>query len=171
MLGWARSADAERGQQTYYKYMVHGDDKAPPHYGYAELIKKRGSMLGFVGGARSAGAAGAAGSAGPAAARPPPPHSADAAANGAAAGGEAVAGLRAGAGEAVVAETRLHQLREILGESIEDGRLVGLLERAGGSVDKAVRAHFDGAAPAAAAAAAGSAGRLAVETHMAKAVS
>jgi alkylated DNA repair dioxygenase AlkB len=38
--------DAERGQQTYYKYMVHGDD-APDAAGlsFADILRRRGSLL------------------------------------------------------------------------------------------------------------------------------
>eukprot|EP00618_Florenciella_parvula_P024303 CAMPEP_0119503084 /NCGR_PEP_ID=MMETSP1344-20130328/24359_1 /TAXON_ID=236787 /ORGANISM="Florenciella parvula, Strain CCMP2471" /LENGTH=395 /DNA_ID=CAMNT_0007539343 /DNA_START=24 /DNA_END=1211 /DNA_ORIENTATION=- len=41
--------EAERGQQAYYKYMVHGDHEAPPSFTFNQIIKKRGSLLGMFG--------------------------------------------------------------------------------------------------------------------------
>jgi len=40
--------DAERGQKTYYKYMVHGDDKSPPSYKYRDIVNRRGGILKFT---------------------------------------------------------------------------------------------------------------------------
>jgi alkylated DNA repair dioxygenase AlkB len=48
--------DAERGQMTYYKYMVYGDvpiDCEPPSWTYDEIVKKKGGIMNFVkGGAK-----------------------------------------------------------------------------------------------------------------------
>ena len=41
-------ADAERGQKTYYKYMVHGDQTQPPSFSYAEIMAKRGGIMSFL---------------------------------------------------------------------------------------------------------------------------
>jgi len=41
-------SDAERGQKTYYKYMVHGDDDRPKSYSYHEIMAKRGGLLNFA---------------------------------------------------------------------------------------------------------------------------
>lgn len=43
------SPDAERGQHTYYKYMVHGDHSHPKSWTYAEILRKRSSLLGLLG--------------------------------------------------------------------------------------------------------------------------
>ena len=40
--------DAERGQQTYYKYMVHGDEELPKSLTYEEIMKMRGGMMNFT---------------------------------------------------------------------------------------------------------------------------
>lgn len=43
--------DADRGQQTYYKYMVFGDvpiDQEPPSWTYDEIVSKKGGMMNFV---------------------------------------------------------------------------------------------------------------------------
>ena len=40
--------DAARGQQTYYKYMVYGDEKYPRSYTFDEIMKRSGSMLNFM---------------------------------------------------------------------------------------------------------------------------
>ena len=43
--------DAERGQMTYYKYMVFGDvpiDQDPPSWTYDEIVSKKGGMMNFV---------------------------------------------------------------------------------------------------------------------------
>ena len=40
--------DAERGQKTYYKYMVHGDEDTPRSYSYKEIMTMRGGMLNFA---------------------------------------------------------------------------------------------------------------------------
>ncbi len=43
--------DAERGQMTYYKYMVFGDvpiDQQPPGWTYDEIVSKKGGMMNFV---------------------------------------------------------------------------------------------------------------------------
>jgi alkylated DNA repair dioxygenase AlkB len=43
--------DAERGQGTYYKYMVFGDvpiDQEPPSWTYDEIVSKKGGMMNFV---------------------------------------------------------------------------------------------------------------------------
>lgn len=43
--------DAERGQRTYYKYMVYGDcpmDRDPPGWTFDEIVAKRGGMMTFV---------------------------------------------------------------------------------------------------------------------------
>ena len=40
--------DAERGQQTYYKYMVHGDEESPKSLSYEEIMKMRGGMMNFT---------------------------------------------------------------------------------------------------------------------------
>lgn len=43
--------DAERGQMTYYKYMVYGDcpiDKQPPSWTFDEIMTKRGGMMNFI---------------------------------------------------------------------------------------------------------------------------
>ena len=40
--------DAERGQQTYYKYMVHGDEESPKSLSYEEIMKRRGGMMNFA---------------------------------------------------------------------------------------------------------------------------
>ena len=40
--------DAERGQKTYYKYMVHGDEESPKSFSYEEIMKMRGGMMNFV---------------------------------------------------------------------------------------------------------------------------
>lgn len=43
--------DAERGQMTYYKYMVFGDvpiDQQPPSWTYDEIVSKKGGMMNFV---------------------------------------------------------------------------------------------------------------------------
>ena len=40
--------DAERGQKTYYKYMVHGDEESPKSVSYEEIMKMRGGMMNFV---------------------------------------------------------------------------------------------------------------------------
>ena len=48
--------DAERGQRTYYKYMVYGDcpvDREPPGWTFDEIMAKKGGMMNFV--RRSAG--------------------------------------------------------------------------------------------------------------------
>ena len=39
--------DAERGQKTYYKYMVHGDEQAPKSLTYSEIMAKRGGMMNY----------------------------------------------------------------------------------------------------------------------------
>ena len=44
-------ADAERGQATYYKYMVYGDvpiDSTPPSWNYNQIVTKKGGMMNFV---------------------------------------------------------------------------------------------------------------------------
>mmetsp|Transcript_13783 Transcript_13783/g.21011 ORF Transcript_13783/g.21011 Transcript_13783/m.21011 type:complete len:395 (+) Transcript_13783:75-1259(+) len=41
--------DAERGQKTYYKYMVYGDDEDPPTFTYDQILKTRGGMMNFIG--------------------------------------------------------------------------------------------------------------------------
>ena len=41
-------ADAERGQKTYYKYMVHGDNNEPPSWSFDEIMVKRGGIMNFV---------------------------------------------------------------------------------------------------------------------------
>lgn len=41
-------ADAERGQRTYYKYMVHGDEDTPKSYSYKEIMMMRGGMMNFA---------------------------------------------------------------------------------------------------------------------------
>ena len=44
-------SDAERGQKTYYKYMVFGDcptDSQPPSWTFDEIMAKRGGMMNFV---------------------------------------------------------------------------------------------------------------------------
>ncbi|KAL7550785.1 hypothetical protein ACHAWF_013998 [Thalassiosira exigua] len=43
--------DAERGQRTYYKYMVYGDfpmDSEPPSWTFNEIMAKRGGIMNFV---------------------------------------------------------------------------------------------------------------------------
>ena len=43
--------DAERGQMTYYKYMVFGDvpiDQQPPSWTYDEIVSRKGGMMNFV---------------------------------------------------------------------------------------------------------------------------
>jgi alkylated DNA repair dioxygenase AlkB len=43
--------DAERGQMTYYKYMVYGDvptNCLPPSWTFNEIMKKKGGMMNFV---------------------------------------------------------------------------------------------------------------------------
>ena len=40
--------DAERGQKTYYKYMVHGDETKPRSYTYREIMTMRGGMMNFA---------------------------------------------------------------------------------------------------------------------------
>ena len=40
--------DADRGQHTYYKYMVHGDDPAPPTFTFAQIAGKRSSVWQFL---------------------------------------------------------------------------------------------------------------------------
>mmetsp|Transcript_30662 Transcript_30662/g.55118 ORF Transcript_30662/g.55118 Transcript_30662/m.55118 type:complete len:462 (-) Transcript_30662:1335-2720(-) len=40
--------DAARGQSSYYKYMVHGDDPDPPAIPYKEILQRRGSMRQFL---------------------------------------------------------------------------------------------------------------------------
>jgi len=40
--------DAERGQQTYYKYMVHGDEQSPRSLSYEDIMKMRGGMMNFT---------------------------------------------------------------------------------------------------------------------------
>ena len=40
--------DAERGQRTYYKYMVHGDEDTPKSYSYKEIMMMRGGMMNFA---------------------------------------------------------------------------------------------------------------------------
>ena len=40
--------DAERGQQTYYKYMVHGDEELPKSLRYEEIMKMKGGMMNFT---------------------------------------------------------------------------------------------------------------------------
>jgi alkylated DNA repair dioxygenase AlkB len=40
--------DAERGQKTYYKYMVHGDETQPRSYSFQEIMAKRGGMMNFI---------------------------------------------------------------------------------------------------------------------------
>ena len=43
--------DAQRGQMTYYKYMVYGDvptDRKPPSWTFDEIMKKKGGMMNFV---------------------------------------------------------------------------------------------------------------------------
>lgn len=42
------SADAERGQQTYYKYMVHGDEDKPKSFSFTEIMNQRGGMMKFL---------------------------------------------------------------------------------------------------------------------------
>lgn len=39
--------DAERGQKTYYKYMVHGDAEAPRAWTFSEIMAKRGGLRNF----------------------------------------------------------------------------------------------------------------------------
>jgi alkylated DNA repair dioxygenase AlkB len=41
-------SDAERGQKTYYKYMVHGDEEAPKSLTFQEIMAKRGGMMNFA---------------------------------------------------------------------------------------------------------------------------
>lgn len=48
--------DAERGQKTYYKYMVHGDEEKPRAYSYKEIMAMRGGMMNFVKGNNRAAA-------------------------------------------------------------------------------------------------------------------
>mmetsp|Transcript_21580 Transcript_21580/g.32766 ORF Transcript_21580/g.32766 Transcript_21580/m.32766 type:complete len:385 (-) Transcript_21580:450-1604(-) len=40
--------DAERGQKTYYKYMVHGDDMNAESFTFKEIMAKRGGMMNFL---------------------------------------------------------------------------------------------------------------------------
>ena len=43
--------DAERGQSTYYKFMVFGDvpiDQEPPSWKYDQIVSKKGGMMNFV---------------------------------------------------------------------------------------------------------------------------
>ena len=43
--------DAERGQMTYYKYMVYGDvpiDCNPPSWSYDEIVSRNGGIMNFV---------------------------------------------------------------------------------------------------------------------------
>ena len=39
--------DAERGQQTYYKYMVHGDASQPPSFTFDDIMAQRGGLRNF----------------------------------------------------------------------------------------------------------------------------
>ena len=44
-------SDAERGQKTYYKYMVYGDcpvNSEPPSWTFNEIMAKRGGIMNFV---------------------------------------------------------------------------------------------------------------------------
>uniref|UniRef100_A0A6U3QIU4 Fe2OG dioxygenase domain-containing protein n=1 Tax=Ditylum brightwellii TaxID=49249 RepID=A0A6U3QIU4_9STRA len=40
--------DAMRGQQTYYKYMVHGDEDSPQNFSFDEIMSLRGGMMNFA---------------------------------------------------------------------------------------------------------------------------
>jgi alkylated DNA repair dioxygenase AlkB len=40
--------DTQRGQHSYYKYMVHGDEASPVPKMYSEISKERSSILSFV---------------------------------------------------------------------------------------------------------------------------
>ena len=42
------TSDSERGQLTYYKYMVHGDAIKPPSWSFDEIKKRQGGILNFV---------------------------------------------------------------------------------------------------------------------------
>ena len=58
--------DAERGQKTYYKYMVHGD--APPDVagrGFGEILRRAGSLLSFAAADRATTAPSPAGASAP----------------------------------------------------------------------------------------------------------
>jgi alkylated DNA repair dioxygenase AlkB len=58
--------DAERGQMTYYKYMVYGDvpiDQDPPSWTFDVIMKKKGGIMNFVKGGVKRKAAAAAASA------------------------------------------------------------------------------------------------------------
>ena len=39
--------EAERGQKTYYKYMVHGDEQTPRTLTFAQIMSKRGGLMNF----------------------------------------------------------------------------------------------------------------------------
>jgi hypothetical protein len=39
--------ETEGGQKSYYKYMVHGDNKRPPQWTYHQLLRKHNSLLGM----------------------------------------------------------------------------------------------------------------------------
>ena len=84
----AHRADAERGQKTYYKYMVHGDGTMGDSSGlsFDEISRRRGSILSFV--APAPATAVAPPSAGGSAPRAPPPQSARHGGSGAAAEAE-----------------------------------------------------------------------------------
>ena len=140
--------DAERGQHTYYKYMVHGDSAMPggadaaPSWSYAELLRRRGSLLSFVA-AAPAGPAPAAVAAAAAA-----PAAADATEGGAAA---AAPTDEDGGGD------KVETLRDILGPGPSTAEVRSLLARANGDVQRAIEAHFAAAATSAAASAAAAA--------------
>ena len=38
----------EGGQKKYYKYMVHGDSKQPPHWKYKQLLRKHNSLFSML---------------------------------------------------------------------------------------------------------------------------
>jgi alkylated DNA repair dioxygenase AlkB len=152
------SPDAERGQQTYYKYMIHGDSAMPPssspqaqgglrdktlaapdrwrndHTGpvapshsYADLLRRRGSLLSFVQSGSSGGSgAAAAETVGSASGG----SSGDSSSLSAAASGER-------------SEEAESQLRAILGPGPSDAELGALLRRCGWDVQRAVAAHFN----------------------------
>ena len=88
----AHRADAERGQKTYYKYMVHGDGAMGASSGlsFDEISRRRGSILSFVAPAPATAVATAVAppSAGGSAPRAPPPQSARHGGSGAAAEAE-----------------------------------------------------------------------------------
>ena len=123
------SPDVERGQKTYYKYMVHGDSVmpngdpsgcSPPSSSYTELLRRQGSLFSFV----------AAGS------------TTNSNSNSRIGTNTRNDNLCDDAGTAPEADERIGMLRSILGSELPSPKLQQLLDRNQGDMQRAIDAHF-----------------------------